>query len=75
MEGEDRLGVSYWLVPRTSFRTSPQRGRGSPAAQTPILPSIFCKRLLRVMGTSVLLKRFPLVRGHGCKRKLLAWGL
>lgn len=42
----------------------PKRGRGSPTAQTPILPSTFCKRLLRVMGTSVPLKCFPLVRGH-----------
>lgn len=54
------MWVSHWLPPRTSLPHLPtKRGRGSPTAQTPILPSTFGRRLLRVMGTSVALKYFP----------------
>lgn len=64
-EAEDRqCGCLTGSHPQLPSPTAPQRGRGSPTAQTPILPSTFCERLLRVMGTSVPLKCFPFVRGH-----------
>lgn len=70
------MWVSHWLPPRTSLPHLPtKRGRGSPTAQTPILPSTFGRRLLRVMGTSVALKYFPVVRGHRVQKETSCVGL
>lgn len=55
--------------------TLPTKGGGSPTAQTPVLPFIFCRRTLRDMGTRVPLKCFPSARGHSLQKETSFMGL